>query len=118
VAAASAVGLLTCKGLAPADWFCGGRAMQRVWLRATALGLAFQPMTALLYLFTRLQQGGGEALSAEEREQLRELRSEFGKLFPIRDDSAELMLFRLARTGPPSARSLRRPASDVLRIER
>lgn len=118
VAAASAVGLLTCKGMEPADWLRGGRAMQRVWLRATALGLAFQPMTALLYLFTRLSRGAGEGLSAQEHEQLRELRREFGALFPIRDDNAELMLFRLARTGPPSARSLRRGASQVLRIER
>jgi hypothetical protein len=118
IAAASAVGLITCPGASDADFFRGGRVMQRVWLRATALGFAFQPMTALLYLFLRNERGEGEGLSSSERQELGELRRRFFELFPGRHDAAHLRLFRLARTDPPSARSLRRDVDDALRIER
>jgi hypothetical protein len=118
VAAASAVGLLTCAGSSARDYFVGGRAMQRVWLRATALGLAFQPMTALLYLFARMERADEQALSAPELRELEELRQDYLRLFPSGPGAAQLMMFRLARAEPPSARSLRRNVGDVLRIER
>jgi hypothetical protein len=112
VAAASALGLLTAPGDGPVSYFLGGRAVQRVWLTASARGLAFQPMTALLYLFARAQEGG-EGLAAEERRRLAELRREYLRHFPGAAGRAEVMLFRLARADPPTARSLRRPLDEV-----
>jgi nitroreductase len=117
VAAASAVGLVSVQGRTREAYFAGGRAMQRVWLQATALGLAFQPMAPLTYLFARLELGDGEGLSAAEAATLRELRRRFAAVFPDAAKQGEPMLFRLARAPPPTARALRRPVRDVLDFE-
>jgi hypothetical protein len=117
VAAASAVGLVSVHGRTREAYFAGGRAMQRAWLQATALGLAFQPMAPLTYLFARLELGGGEGLSAAEAAALRELRGRFGAVFPDAAGRGEPMLFRLSRAPPPTARALRRPVTDVLALE-
>jgi len=116
VAAASAVGLLTFSGRTPDDWFNGGRSLQRLWLSATQLQLAFQPMTALTYIFERLRCGG-EGLAPKDRSALAEIRQRYLQLFQVNENEAELMLFRLARTGPPTARSLRRQVDDILSIQ-
>lgn len=116
VAAASAVGLLTIEGRGPRDFFAGGRALERVWLAATARGLAFQPMTVLIYLFARFERGG-EGLAPHEIAELSKLRTRYRALFEIPDSHVELMLFRLGRAAPPSARSLRRAVDDMLRFE-
>lgn len=92
--------------------------MQRVWLKATALGLAFQPMAPLTYLFARLELGGGEGLSAGEIAALRDLRGRFAAVLPDAAHRGEPMLFRLSRAPPPTARALRRPVTDVLELER
>lgn len=116
IAAASAVGLLTLRGRTPSDWFNGGRVIQRLWLRATQLEFAFQPMTALTYVFERLRCGG-EGLTSEEQAMVSKIRQRYLQLFEVDDNEAEIMLFRLARTGPPSARSLRRYTDDILSIQ-
>lgn len=92
----------------------GGRAMQRVWLTATALGLAFHPMTALPYLLARLGRGKGEGLTAEDQQQLTEFGKSYRHLLPIPDDHAEIMLFRLAKAELPTVRSLRRGLDEIL----
>jgi nitroreductase len=117
IAAASAVGLVTVPGRTREAYFAGGRAVQRVWLEATARGLALQPMAPLTYLFARLELGGGEGLTAREAESLGELRRGFGEHFPEAAGRGEPMLFRIARAGPPSARALRRAVDDVLTFE-
>jgi hypothetical protein len=117
VAASSAVGLLTFPGEGDAACFQGGRALTRVWLTASAAGLAFQPMTALLYLFVRLERGGGRGLSEAEQLELGALRRRFRALFDVPPGHTELMLFRLARAGAPSARSLRRNLDDIFTMD-
>lgn len=112
----SAMGLLTIDGVGVYDYFRAGRAMQRVWLRATALGLAFQPMTALLYMFARVERGAGEGLSEAAIAELRRLRARFGEIFDVGPNRGLAMLFRLAVAEPPTARSLRRRVDDVLTV--
>jgi hypothetical protein len=118
IAAASAVGLLLVEGTSPQDMLRCGRGMQRLWLCATQHELAFQPMTAITFLFHRLA-AGGEGLSADDVRTLGELRERHDALFglPATPELAPVMLFRLAKAEPPSARSLRRRVEDVLRIE-
>jgi tRNA A37 threonylcarbamoyladenosine dehydratase/nitroreductase len=116
VAAASAVGLLTAREDGLRGWVQGGRAVQRVWLTASARGLALQPMTVLPYLFAGAEHGGG-GLAAAPRRNLAELRREYLRYFPVPAGHAEVMLFRLARAEPPTARSLRRPIEEVVTIE-
>jgi hypothetical protein len=114
VRACSAMALLTIGGSEPKDYFLGGRAMERVWLVATSLGMAVQPMSALPYIFARLEKGGG--FPSSETNALRFLRSRYLRLFHVKPGAGELLLFRIARAGPPSARALRRRLDDMLTI--
>lgn len=118
IAAASAVGLLTVPGgHTPQAMYEGGRALQRLWLTATALGYAFQPMTAIVCLFWRLLDGG-DGLRDDEKETLTELRRQYLRLFDVPQGHGEIMLFRVSRADAPSAHSLRRHVEDVLEIVR
>ncbi|MFF2557591.1 Rv1355c family protein [Nocardia sp. NPDC058058] len=116
VAAASAVCLLTVPGTARESYLRGGRIMQRLWLTATRESIALQPMTALPYLFARLERGGGTGLDPQERTQLTTLRQRYRRLFDAPADHAEILLFRLAHAAPPTARSLRLPLDAVLTL--
>ncbi|MBB6378988.1 molybdopterin/thiamine biosynthesis adenylyltransferase/nitroreductase [Pseudonocardia eucalypti] len=118
VAGASAVGLITVPGTARESYLRGGRAMQRLWLAATAHDVALQPMTALPYLFARLERGGGQGLDQGERASLRALRTRYRRLFDTGTDEAEVLLFRLAHVAAPSARSLRRPLDQAFSSSR
>jgi hypothetical protein len=80
-------GLLTAPGPGLSDFFTGGRAMVRVWLRATALGLKVHPMTAAM--------------------DNPETRSELGSIFGIPAD------FRLGY-GPDLPRSARLPLDELI----
>jgi hypothetical protein len=123
IAAASAVGLLTIPDgqLDPAaralSFFRGGMALQRVWLTSTRFAVAFHPMTAIAYLFARLEDGDGQGFDARETHELAALRKRYRELFAIEEPLAEVMLFRLAAAAPPTVRSLRRRVSEILTIE-
>jgi molybdopterin/thiamine biosynthesis adenylyltransferase len=113
----SAFGSLSFPGDDAAAFFEGGRAVQHVWLRATALGLGFQPLAALPYLFMRAETGG-EGLSTSETQRLRDLQRPYRALTAVPEGHADVLLFRLARVSAPSVRALRRPVDDVLRFAR
>ena len=114
ITAASSVALVTMPDHQPIDYFNGGRAIQRAWLMATQLHVAFQPLTSLIYLFARVVRGNGVGLPDEMIGELGALRARYRKLFAVNDHTGEILLFRLSTAEAPSARSLRRPVSDVL----
>ncbi|WP_437276122.1 Rv1355c family protein [Sorangium sp. So ce375] len=114
IAGAMAVGLITLPRAGLADYFQGGRAVERAWLTATQRGIAVYPMATLPYLFARLIRGHGEGMDPESVEVARALRERYVRLFDVTDATAEILLFRLSLAGPPSTRSLRRPLEDVL----
>ena len=116
IAAASAVGLITLPMAEPIAYFHGGRAVQRLWLSATACQVALQPMTALPYLFARVLRGGGEGLDVEIRAELHELRSRYEQPFQVTKETAEVLLFRLFHADFPHTSSLRRVCKEVLRF--
>ncbi|HVM68593.1 MAG TPA: Rv1355c family protein [Gaiellaceae bacterium] len=114
IASASAVGLLTMPGTTRESYLAGGRVLQRVWLDAASEGLAVQPVASLPYLFARLERGGGAGLSEAQRASLADLRARYARVLEVEPDRAEVLLFRVARAAPPTARSLRRRLEDVL----
>jgi molybdopterin/thiamine biosynthesis adenylyltransferase/nitroreductase len=113
VRAAAAVCLLHVAGHTPRAALQGGVALQRVWLRATQLGLALQPVSAGLYMLQQLAEPG--RLAEWERAQLLELEPTFARYFPVPADRSGVLVFRLFEAEPPSARSARLPLADVLR---
>lgn len=90
----------------------GGQAVQRVWLAATGLQLAFQPVLAPLYLFNHHQKQG-HRLPDFIRHELDLLQPEFVRLFGLLNNHP-IFLFRLAAADASSVRSLRHPAEQTL----
>ncbi len=112
---AAAVGILRIPEGAPNPYLRGGRAVQGVWLRATALGLAFQPMTAFLYMLLRLREEP-QSLSPWARTQLEILAKRYAAARPESGQGEEIMLFRLAYAEHTENRSPRRALEDILQV--
>lgn len=106
----SALGLILMDGLSPGAFVKGGRLLERVWLTASSLGLAFQPMTGVTFLIQRLHTADGAGLSERQKKLLREAEKELMTVFPMGKERAVIMLFRIGYA-PPPVRSLRRAAS-------
>ncbi|CAM3741275.1 Rv1355c family protein [Kibdelosporangium persicum] len=113
IAGASAMGLLSVRSDSPADWLAGGRAMQRIWLRAEQSGLGLHPMTTAIYMFGMLDGPAAEIFTATESAELHELRARFHEVMP-KPDGPMALLFRLARITTPAAPSSRVPTDSVL----
>lgn len=114
VESASAVALLRVSGNGHLSYHTGGRALARVWLRASALGLAMQPMSAILFLLQHIAQTGGSALDTNTIRVFRATAEQLGGIFPEQPQATRVLMFRLACATPPSARSLRRRVADSL----
>ncbi|MET0343550.1 MAG: Rv1355c family protein [Polyangiales bacterium] len=115
---ACALGVLRARGSDPRAYFEAGMRMQRLWLRANAEGLALQPMTALLYVFARLDAKDGGGLSEPDRTSFAGVRAAYRELLPPRPGMSDVFAFRLTSAEPPSARALRLPVEAVLDIAR
>ncbi|WP_245913756.1 Rv1355c family protein [Nannocystis exedens] len=115
IASASAVGLLTMPRVGADEFFRGGQALQRMWLVAHTLELAIYPMTTLPYMFLRARHGG-EGLSEAAVAALAEARPRFTRLFPVRPEQAEVLLFRVSQAEAPTLQSLRRPVAEILHV--
>jgi len=114
--ASSAFAVITIPGHSLTDYLQGGRAMERVWLTATSLGLAFQPMAALAYLLMRVRFFAGQGVAPEVARTLNALLQRMDRVFPEMDPGhGHVLYFRLANAAPASLRSLRRPVEAVLR---
>ncbi|MEO7192533.1 MAG: hypothetical protein ABI051_15880 [Vicinamibacterales bacterium] len=105
----AALGFLQVEGRGGGAYIGGGRAMQRVWLTATALGLAFQPMAGMLYLLNYLD-APHPSVTPPQRATMSDAQRLYANVLPLAADRANIMLFRVGHAPPPSALSLRRPA--------
>lgn len=115
VRAAGAVGLLTVPGRDRAAYFRGGRALQRLWLTATARRVGVHPMAGVPYAMARFERDP-EWFTPEQTPRMMALRARYRALFPTPDDHGHVLLFRLTSAEPPTLRSLRRPVEAVLRF--
>lgn len=106
--ASSAVGLLTMRRQTVAGRVEAGRALERVWLSATRLGISLQPHTAPVFLFARAFGGGARDFDGETLGELYGLHARLRAVFGASE--GEVFLFRLFPSCEPLARSLRRPA--------
>jgi nitroreductase len=115
IRSAAAVCMLHIPGETTLAALRGGEVLQRVWLRATQLGIAFQPISAGLYMQQQLRRvAGPHTLPAWERAQLEQLRAPFERFFPLAQGHSGILIFRLFEADAPSARSARLPLSQVL----
>ncbi|MCD6064455.1 MAG: hypothetical protein K0R82_2366 [Flavipsychrobacter sp.] len=112
--AASAIGLITMPEYSMANFFDGGRAVERAWLAATKENIAFQPLSISTFLFNRLAYEGRQTFPEKMANELAELRKEFERLFSIDKRLGEILLFRVFLTEKQPKASLRVPVETVL----
>jgi len=112
--AASAVGLITMPEFTSLDYLMGGRAMERLWLTATDLGISTQPMVSTILYFACLNQGKGAGMPDFLIKDFTGLYTRFEKLFPGTVGKGQICLFRLFVADPPEIKSFRKPAGQVL----
>ncbi|QDU36061.1 hypothetical protein Mal4_03440 [Maioricimonas rarisocia] len=114
VVCCGAVGLVSTTDVSDRGFLEGGRAFQRIWLAATAAGLSFQPMGGIPLFFHKLSSQGSEAFLPEHGGVLESLLPEWRELFPAAAGRTGVMLFRIGRSGGPSARSIRKHVDDII----
>ncbi|MBV6406446.1 MAG: Rv1355c family protein [Flavobacteriales bacterium] len=112
VRSASAVALLTMPRIDDVHCLEGGRAAQRLWLKATELGLAVHPLSAPIFLARPARRPQDPSLTAPERAEALALYTELTEVFRLRAGEPVFMV-RLSRTAGPSTRSVRRPLNAV-----
>ena len=93
VDSAGAVGILSMSGQSLTDYFNGGRIIERVWLKANLIDLAFQPITASLFVYNRLMLGKGENISEKGQKKLWAIRPKFEEILKLTPGNGDIMIF-------------------------
>lgn len=93
-------------GNSDSDFVKGGRAMQRVWLKATELGLSAHPCTGTLFFMERIKGGDENAFSDKHLKIIENAYYNIINTFEVERKTIP-MLFRIGYADSPSARSLR-----------
>jgi hypothetical protein len=91
-----------------------GRAMQRLWLTATSLGLQGQPEMAPLIFSRYAAQNRIFTVNTKGWSQTQKLAQQFALFFGNEDWSRAAFMMRLGAGKPPQARSLRKPLADLI----
>lgn len=100
--------LYTKEPLTPKNMLIAGRTFERLWLRATRLGIALQPWSILPFFLIRVNNFEGKGFSEKERERLKKIEKDLYQLMELANDDTPLFIFRLSYTDKePSAHSLR-----------
>lgn len=110
---ASEIGMVTISGSGDEDYILAGRALQRVWLEATRLGLSFQLMTGIAFLIQRVREEATEGLSPGNVELLRGAYEKIKEAMGFGNEIPAL-IFRIGFSAPPSALSLRLPLGKMI----
>src|SRR3990172_3889164 len=103
----SAMGLGEVKGSEPNAFLDGGRAVQRVWLTASMLGLSLQPMTGILFMLNRLYNES-DSIGSSYRIMLKRAEALLKEAFSLKPGYTPVMLFRLGIGRTPRVSSLRK----------
>ncbi len=90
------------------DSLLTGAVFQRLWLKASRLGLALQPLGSLPLFFARINRLGGAGLTIQDQQAVRRLESRFQNLVPHLKGHTLGMAFRIGHARPPKYRSPRR----------
>ncbi|HEY5955656.1 MAG TPA: hypothetical protein VIV60_03840 [Polyangiaceae bacterium] len=109
-ATGAGMGVLLVRGSADSrDFLLVGRAMQRIWLTATQLGLHLQPLAGLLFAAMTLEGGGNDKFSSRHADIIRVNDSAIRETLRLGPDHRVAMMFRLGQAAPPSAVCSKKP---------
>ncbi len=115
---AGAVCLITARSPGAAGYLDAGRAMERLWLEATARGLAVQPHGVLPQYLTKLDDEA-DAFSSRQARTMARHREPFARLFPTPSGERPAIVLRIGRSRhDPARRSVRLPVERLVRPAR
>lgn len=108
-----AVAVFSLRDQSASSWIEVGRALQRVWLRATSLGLSGQVLGVAPIFLHRLR-AGGEGFSSRQRRQVTRMGERLGAIEEMPPAHELALMLRLGRAPAPTARAGRLPAAMLL----
>ncbi|MDQ5931239.1 MAG: hypothetical protein QG674_405 [Patescibacteria group bacterium] len=98
--------IFSIKNTDPVSYIELGRVVERVWLRATKLDIAVQPLAGVLYVYQRLHEDGNkDAVLSKEEAHIIEDSYQNIKKFISSSDATVSMILRVGYSKKPSARS-------------
>lgn len=101
-----ALAVVVAKGNSREDFVNAGRTAEKVWLKATELGLSIHPCTGVIYFMERINGGDGDVFSQNHLEIIKTAYADIVSTFGVERKTIP-MLFRIGYADDPSARSLR-----------
>lgn len=101
-----ALAVVVAKGNRYEDFINAGRTIERVWLKATELGLSVHPCTGVIYFTERIKGGNADVFSQNHLEIVKTAYTDIERIFNVEGKTIP-MLFRVGYADAPSARSLR-----------
>jgi molybdopterin/thiamine biosynthesis adenylyltransferase len=110
---AYAAGFLTMPGFSELDHINGGRAAQRVWLKATQRNIAFHVMNVPFAFFARLQHDTTD-LPVEIIDDLKKQYARFINITHAKENRGAIYLFRVFNSENPTVAPFRRLSEEVL----
>jgi hypothetical protein len=110
----SAIMLLQGNEFSTKTYVEGGKVLQRIWIKANMMGISFQPVTAMLFIFQKVLQEANHGFTKIEEAEIQRLKLRFDKIFNNEGDSLDLFMFRLNIAADPSVRAFRRDVNETL----
>ncbi len=113
----SALGLIVIPGTSATDYVNAGCLLERVWLEATRCGLSFQLTTGITFLMQKVLEGDISGLTSPHAALISDARRRIIGRFGVTSETIAIM-FRIGKSLPPSARSLRLAIDELMFSER
>ncbi len=109
----STVGLIIANELSDINYIKGGAALQRIWLKANGLGMAFHPISASLFMFQRLLDSNENSFDINSKELLYKMYLKNFELWKLSGKDTPIFMFKLHHANEPSARSIRKSIDKI-----
>lgn len=107
-----AIGAILMDSNGPNDFVMAGRLMQRIWLKATNMGLSIQPATGVIFFMQRVLANEASDFSDTHIELIKQSYKTISDMFRTNDKTIA-MLFRIGHSTKQGVKSLRLPPHIV-----
>jgi len=111
---ASAVMLVLEDEFSPMAYLNSGATLQRIWIKANQDGYSFQPISASLFVFHRVNREIENGYSESEVEVIKTLKQKLNTLFNKDLKNQEIFMFRFNVASDTSIRAFRRDISESI----
>lgn len=111
---ASAVMMLQAEEFSPLAYLNTGVTLQRIWIKANQDGYSFQPISASLFVFHRVNREKETGYSDSEIAVINQFKKELNTIFNKNLRNQEMFMFRLNVASGPSIKAYRRDVTESL----